>query len=61
CRKSWSVHFIILGADALLFYLSSPYNIESSRFVSSLTHSVSDTGFTTALELEVKIDDLDME
>ncbi|EKN4919454.1 hypothetical protein DVQ41_17370 [Yersinia enterocolitica] len=27
----------ILGADALLFYLSSPYNIESSRFVSSLT------------------------
>ncbi|EPM9352722.1 hypothetical protein ACTT21_001447, partial [Yersinia enterocolitica] len=26
----------ISGADALLFYLSSPYNIESSRFVSSL-------------------------
>ncbi|HDL7933344.1 TPA: phage late control D family protein [Yersinia enterocolitica] len=27
----------------------------------TVTHSVSDTGFTTALELEVKIDDLDME
>ncbi len=25
------------------------------------THSLSDGGFTTALELEVKIDDLDME
>ncbi|MGN1998782.1 hypothetical protein ACKE8C_18375, partial [Yersinia enterocolitica] len=25
------------GADALLFCLSSPYNIASSRFVSSLT------------------------
>ncbi|MDA5487221.1 phage late control D family protein, partial [Yersinia enterocolitica] len=35
--------------------------LESEKFVSSLTHSVSDTGFTTALELEVKIDDLDME
>ncbi|MGN1756146.1 hypothetical protein ACKEXU_18230, partial [Yersinia enterocolitica] len=28
----------IRGADALLFYLSSPYNIESSRFVSSLNN-----------------------
>ncbi|HHG9959386.1 TPA: phage late control D family protein [Yersinia enterocolitica] len=27
----------------------------------TVTHSMSDTGFTTALELEVKIDDLDME
>ncbi len=27
----------------------------------TVTHSVSDSGFTTALELEVKIDDLDME
>lgn len=27
----------------------------------TVTHSVSDRGFTTALELEVKIDDLDME
>ncbi|WP_261372129.1 phage baseplate assembly protein V [Yersinia bercovieri] len=27
----------------------------------TVTHSVSDTGFTTALELEVKIDDLDLE
>ncbi|EOI6864714.1 phage late control D family protein [Yersinia enterocolitica] len=27
----------------------------------TVTHSVSDTGFTTAIELEVKIDDLDME
>ncbi|EKN6302277.1 hypothetical protein DVO94_21460, partial [Yersinia enterocolitica] len=30
----------ILGADALLFYPSSPYNIASSRFVSSLTHDL---------------------
>uniref|UniRef100_UPI002110F45C hypothetical protein n=1 Tax=Yersinia enterocolitica TaxID=630 RepID=UPI002110F45C len=30
---SWSVHFIIPGADALLFYPSSPCKLESERFV----------------------------
>ncbi|MFM1067647.1 hypothetical protein, partial [Yersinia enterocolitica] len=35
-RKSWSVHFIILGADALLFCPSSPCKVESVEFVSNL-------------------------
>lgn len=34
---------------------------EADWTLATVTHSVSDTGFTTALELEVKIDDLDME
>ncbi|WP_145484315.1 phage late control D family protein [Yersinia aldovae] len=34
---------------------------EADWMLVTVTHSVSDSGFTTALELEVKIDDLDME
>lgn len=34
---------------------------EANWTLVTVTHSVSDNGFTTALELEVKIDDLDME
>lgn len=34
---------------------------EANWTLVTVTHSVSDSGFTTALELEVKIDDLDME